>query len=128
MRGSIEIHRDNKIITHTKILNNIKNLLIWAFLDFDNRDFIKNIVYSIILPILKDPTFKYIDYIKIVDSIIFNGLEVVIYYNNSEIFIFMNIKVDKKSYLLDKPYPRRGLMYDKLNDMINSINNEYNLG
>lgn len=60
MSGSIELRRGGKIITPTKILNSIKNLSTWRFSGFDNRDFIKNIVYSIILPILKDPTFKYL--------------------------------------------------------------------
>lgn len=127
MSGSIELHRGGKIITPAKILNNIKNLSVWRFLYFDNRDFIKNIVYSIIPQILKDPTFKYLDYIRIVDPIIIDGLEVAFYYNNSEVFIYMSIKVDKKSYLLDKPYPRRGLLYDKLDKMVDSINNGYKL-
>lgn len=127
MSGSIELRRGGKIITPTKILNSIKSLYIWKFSSFDNRDFIKNIIYLIISQIIKDSTFKYLDYIRIKNSIIFNGLEVVFYYNNAEVFIFMSIKVDKKRYLLDKPYPRRGLLYDKLEGMINSINNECKL-
>ena len=127
MSGSIELRRGDKIITPTKIINNIKKFFVWRFSDFDNREFIKSVIYSIILQILKDSTFKYLDYIRIENSIIFNGLEVVFYYNNAEVFIFMSIKVDKKKYLLDKPYPRRGLLYDKLEGMINSINNECKL-
>lgn len=127
MSRSIELRRGGKIITPTKILNIIKNLSTWRFSGFDNRDFIKNIIYLIISQIIKDSTFKYLDYIRIENSIIFNGLEVVFYYNNAEVFIFMSIKVDKKKYLLDKPYPRRGLLYDKLEGMINSINNECKL-
>lgn len=127
MSESIELRRGGKIITPTKILNSIKSLYIWKFSNFDNRDFIKNIIYLIISQIIKDSTFKYLDYIRIKNSIIFNGLEVVFYYNNAEVFIFMSIKVDKKRYLLDKPYPRRGLLYDKLEGMINSINNECKL-
>lgn len=127
MSGSIELRRGGKIITPNKITNNIKNFSVWRFSDFDNREFIKSVIYSIIPQILKDSTFKYLDYIRIENSIIFNGLEVVFYYNNAEVFIFMSIKVDKKKYLLDRPYPRRSLLYDKLEGMINSINNECKL-
>lgn len=127
MSGSIELRRGGKIITPNKITNNIKNFSVWRFSDFDNREFVKSVIYSIISQILKDSTFKYLDYIRIENSIIFNGLEVVFYYNNAEVFIFMSIKVDKKKYLLDRPYPRRGLLYDKLEGMINSINNECKL-